>query len=99
MGAETLSEVVDRLSEAGYADDFRAEAQGLHAVAAGCTHPPESFSVDDVARFEGLTNPDDEEIVFALRCVPHGTKGTYVTSYGPQISPLDAEMVRRLSAH
>ena len=97
MCAETLSAVVNRLSAAGYVDDFRAETDGLRAVAAGCIHHPESLTIDEVVRFEGLTNPDDEAVVFALRCGTHGTKGTYVTSYGPQMSALDAEMVRQLN--
>ncbi len=96
MCAETLSEVVDRMSVAGYRDDFRAEPDGLRALPSGCIHRPESLTIDEVVRFEGMTNPDDEAVVFALRCGEHGTKGTYVTSYGPQMSASDAEMVRRL---
>ena len=98
MCAETLSEVVAKLTAAGYTDDFRAESDGLRAVVAGCTHRPESLTIDTVVRFEGMTNPDDEAVVFALRCGSHGTRGTYVSSYGPQMPALDAEMVRRLSA-
>ena len=98
MCAENLSAVVDRLSAAGYRDDFRAEPEGLRAVPSGCIHPPESLAIDEVVRYEGMTNPDDEAIVFALRCGVHGIKGTYVTAYGPQMSALDGEMVRRLSA-
>jgi len=98
MCAETLSEVVNRLSAAGYKDVFRAEGEGLRSVASDCTHAPESLSIDEMVRFEGITDPDDEAIVFALRSEVHGTKGTYVTSYGPQMSALDAEMVRRLNA-
>ncbi len=94
----TESETVDRLSAAGYADHFRAQADGLRAIGTACVHPPEALIIDAVVRFEGITNPDDEAIVFALRCATHATKGTYVTAYGPQMDPLDAEMVRRLHA-
>jgi|SRR5579862_8308114 len=96
MCAETLSDVVDRLTASGYTDDFRAEADGLRAMPSGCVHTPETLDIDEVVRFEGLTNPDDEAIVFALRCRTHGTKGTYVTSYGPQMVSCDADMVAGL---
>ena len=96
MCAESLSEVVDRLSAAGYPEDFRAETDGLRAVPSGCVHTPESLDIDEVVRFEGITNPDDEAIVFALRCRTHGIKGTYVSSYGPQMATCDADMVARL---
>ena len=94
---ETVSDAINRLNKSGYADDYRAEPAGLRALKAGCVHAPEAISVDDVVRFEGPTDPDEEAIVFALSCRPHRVKGTYVTSYGAKMAPLDADMVRRLS--
>ncbi len=95
---ETIAEAINRLSAAGYTDDFRAEAGGLRAVNARCLHAPETFAVDEIVRFEGMTDPADEAIVFALRCKLHGTRGTYTTPYGANMAPIDAEMVRRLNA-
>ena len=95
---ESLSETLNRLCAAGYTDDFRAETGGLRAVNARCVHAPETLIIDEVIRFEGITDPDDEAIVFALRCKLHGTKGTYATAYGPKMAAIDAEMVRRLNA-
>lgn len=95
---ETISDALNRLSEKGYRDDFRAEDDQLRAIRAGCIHPPESMIIDEVVRFEGITDPDDEAIVFGLRCEPHGTKGTYVAAYGPAMASHDAEIIRRLKA-
>jgi hypothetical protein len=95
---ETVSEALNRLNAAGYTDSYRAEPDGLRAVNARCIHAPENVVIDEVVRFEGASDPDDEAIVFALRCTPHRIKGTYATSYGPNIAAADAEMVRRLSA-
>lgn len=93
---ETLAEAVDRLTSAGFREDFRATPSGLMAVATGDTYEPESLEIEEVVRFEGPTDPADESILFALRCGADGAKGTYVTAYGPCVDPLDAEMVRRL---
>ena len=98
MVEQSLADVVTRFIARGYTDDFRAEPEGLRAITAGCVHVPEDLIIDDVARFEGASDPDDEAIVFALRCKVHGTKGTYVTSYGAKMSAVDAEMSRRLHA-
>ena len=95
---ETVAEAVNRLSAAGYVDDFRAVPGGLRAVAAGCVHRPEALVIDEVVRFEGISDPDDEAIVFALRCEPHGIKGTYTVPYGPNLPEIDTEMMQRLSA-
>lgn len=96
MPMETLSEAVERLTAAGYERTFRAEDAGLRAVGTACVHEPESLVIEEVVRFEGASDPQDEAALFALRCEKHGTRGTYVVAYGPSIDPLDAEMVHRL---
>jgi hypothetical protein len=96
MPMETLTQALERLEAAGYREDFRAEEGGLRAMGSGCLHQPESLRIEEVVRFEGASDPDDQAILFALRCEEHGTRGTYVVTYGPSVDPLDAEMVRRL---
>lgn len=95
-GMQSVSEVVDRLTKAGYAEQFRAQAGGLFALGEGTLHAPENLVVEETERFEGTTDPGDEAIVFGLRCVEHGTRGTYTLTYGPNVDPLDAEMMGRL---
>lgn len=96
MFTETLSQAVDRLTAAGYTDDFRAEPGGLWAIAADILYRPESLAIDEVVRFEGITDPADEAIVFALHSEEDGVKGTYTVAYGPDMGALDAEMIHRL---
>ena len=94
---EDLAHAVERLTEAGFRDDFRAERDGLRAVKAGRTFAPESLVVEEVVRLEGESDPDDEVVVFALRSPSPETRGTYVVAYGTYVDPIDAEMMRRLS--
>lgn len=96
MPMDTLSQAIERFQEAGYRQDFRAEADGLRAVGTDCIHQPEELVIEEVERFEGETDPQDESMLFALRCETHGTRGTYVVAFGPSIEAADAEMVRRL---
>jgi hypothetical protein len=94
---ETLSEVVDRLSAQGYGLTFKAEPGGLRAVESGALHAPESLVIDEMKRFEGLTDPADEAVVFALRSPATGAQGTFVAAFGPKMSPAESEAARRLS--
>jgi hypothetical protein len=96
MSMEGLSQAVERLTAAGYRAGFRAEPGGLRAVGSDCVHAPETLVVEEVLRFEGASDPDDQATLFALRCATHGVRGTYVVAWGPGMDPLDAEMVRRL---
>ncbi len=99
MAMETVSEALQRLTAAGYADDYRSEIGGLRSRSSGTVHPPERFRVDEVVRFEGESDPSEESAIFALTSEADGTQGTYTVAYGTMMDPLDAEMVRRLQSH
>lgn len=94
---ETVSTIVDRLTARGFTATFRAKGNGLTADGSSRIVAPEKFRIDEIARYEGDTDPGDETIVFALECTETGERGTYVVPYGPAIPPHDAEAVRRLS--
>ena len=96
MCTETLSHAVDRLTAHGYTDDFRAEPDGMRAVVAGVFYRPELLVVEEVDRFDGISDPADEAIVLALHCIEDGIKGTYTVPFGPGVGALDAEMMHRL---
>ena len=96
MFEETLSQAVDRLTAHGYTDAFRAEPDGMRAVVAGILYRPELLIVEEVARFEGISDPADEAIVLALHCREDGVKGTFTVPFGPGMGALEAEMMRRL---
>ena len=64
---ETLRDALRRFERAGFRDAFRAEREGLRAIAAKRTYAPEELVIDEVARFEGDTDPQDEAVLFAVR--------------------------------
>jgi hypothetical protein len=98
MPMETQSEALQRLTAAGYIDDYRAESLGLRGRADADVRPPESFLVDEIVRFEGESDPSEESIVFALTSQVDGSRGTYTVAFGPVMDPLDAVMVGRFGA-
>lgn len=93
---ETLSQAVERLEAAGYRGGFRAEAGGLRETSSGALFDADALVVDEVLRFEGISSPDDESAVFALRTPDGRLRGTYSVAYGPAMDPADGEQVRRL---
>ena len=62
---ETLAQAVERLARAGYCEAFRAESGRLRAVGKGSVHDPESLVIEEIVRFEGASDPDDQAVVFA----------------------------------
>ena len=96
MTATSVAEALARLEAEGYTEMFRAEAGGLGVAGSGCLHPPEEFCIERIFRFEGVSDPDDETVVFGLRCQRHGTRGVWAPSYGTNVDPIDADAVHRL---
>jgi copper chaperone CopZ len=94
---ETVTDALARLRAAGYTADFSATDDGQLACL-GCerTMDPTEATVHETIRFEGDTNPDDQDIVFALHCVG-GCAGTYTAAYGPSAPPNDANVLRQLA--
>ena len=57
---------------------------------------PEDFEIVNFYRFEGMTDPGDETILYAIE-EKGGRRGTLVNAYGPYADEPSAEMVRKLN--
>ncbi|HEX8531065.1 MAG TPA: phosphoribosylpyrophosphate synthetase [Cytophagales bacterium] len=94
--AETLSEAIELLRRQGYADDFNLRASSLYCVTRRVEVEPDALHVDGVYRFEGMTNPDDEAILYAISSAKYGLKGVLVNAYGVYADALTAELEQKL---
>ena len=98
---ETVTDALTRLRTDGYTADFYATDQG-ELTCQGCDQQmnPTDAQVDHTVRFEGDSNPDDQDIVFAIQFAC-GCKGTYSAAYGPATAPDDVAVLQQLaqSAH
>ena len=94
---ETLRGALERLRNAGFRDSLRATPDGFVAEGTDPVYAPEELVVDEIVRFEGVSDPEDEAVLFALRSRSGAVRGTFVTSFGVKTDPVAAELVRRLS--
>ncbi|MEZ5238981.1 MAG: hypothetical protein R2716_08515 [Microthrixaceae bacterium] len=92
---ETMAEATNRLARSGYTAQFLVHHDGVECRECHCTVGPEELTVDETVRFEGMSNPDDEAVLFAISA-ECGHKGTLVASYGPDMTADEAAMVSRL---
>jgi hypothetical protein len=98
-GSETLVlDTVRDLSARGYEGQFQVTGRAVRCQHCGRLTGPEDLEVDEVHRFEGESNPDDEAVVVALHCRACGWRGTLVTGYGPSVPEGDAEFLASLAA-
>jgi hypothetical protein len=94
--AETVTEAVRQLQSLGYDRDFEFAATGINCRACDHQHMPERLEVTHTYRFEGATNPSDEEIVLGVRCPHCEALGVIVSAYGPAAEPELFDLLVRL---
>lgn len=98
---ETVSEAVNDLNRRGYTTDFSilTEKECLVCNKTATQLSPDEFEIDETYRFEGLTDPGDEMIVFAISSTKHHMKGVVVNAYGVYADSTTSKIVERLKKH
>ena len=93
---ETLSQAIQSLKSEGYSSDFNLHPDWIECSNSKTTLKPEEFHVDAVHRFEGMTNPDDSSVLYAISS-PKGLKGLLVDAYGVYAESISREMIAKLT--
>lgn len=92
----TLSQVLNSLKAQGYTTDFNVEDNCLICAENALKIHPEEFVVDKHYRFEGMTDPGDEAVVYAISSTKNNVKGVLVNGYGIYSDPATDSIIRTL---
>ncbi len=98
---DTLSEAVNDLVKRGYTTDFllQEEKDCLLCSNNSLELSPDDFTIDEVHRFEGMTDPADESIVFAISSAKHNIRGLVINSFGADFGYRSSKLVAHLHKH
>ena len=79
----TVAHAVKALKQRGFTAEFKlnAETQRMRNLESGKSYPPKGMEIVEYHRFEGMSNPGDMSIVFAVETAD-GSKGIIISSYG-----------------
>jgi hypothetical protein len=91
---DTLSLAINTLTKNGYEEGFRAENTKIVGSKTSKEYLPEELKIVESYRFEGMSNPQDDSIVFAIEA-NDGMKGTLVMSYSSKHSQ-NVELIKRI---
>ena len=79
---ETVVAALNGLKAKGYSLDFNIAFDKIICNDTDICLNPHEFEITEVHRFEGDTNPDDEDIVYAIESKDGTIKGTMSSAYG-----------------
>lgn len=92
---ETLSEALNDLNKRGFVHNFNIECDSIECKPLALKLHPDDFEITEFYRFEGDSNPGDEEVVYAITSTG-GIKGTIVDAYGAYSEKLTDELLEKL---
>jgi hypothetical protein len=82
----TLAGVMDDLGRRGFTEQFTVLDGRLRAVKTGDRFPADQVRIAEYHRFEGVSDPDDMSIVYALETKSR-IRGTLVDAFGVYSDP------------
>jgi hypothetical protein len=95
---ESLTDALKDLRKRGYEEDFEVQSNCLYCDNLDLRLYEEEFHMDEVHRFEGSSNPDDNAAVYALTS-PTGVKGLIVDGPGASSDSISFEMAKKFQSH
>jgi hypothetical protein len=97
--ADTVTDTLKELKRRGYTVDFNIAFDKIICSNNKILLNPDEFEIVEVFRFEGDTNPSDEDVVYALESKDGNVKGTMTSAYGMYAETISNEMIKKLSFH
>lgn len=96
---ETVVDALNGLKTRGYTLDFNIAFDKLICSNNEICLNPTEFEITEVYRFEGETNPSDEDIVYAVEAKNGTIKGVVTSAFGMYADAISTEMIQKLSMH
>jgi hypothetical protein len=82
----TVAGAIDDLLRRGFTAQFRVVDGGLRVIGTGAMLPTSTLVIREYHRFEGVSDPDDMAIVYAIEG-PGGVRGTLADAFGVYADP------------
>lgn len=96
-GFDTMVEALADLAKRGYKGNLSLREHYLEDAEAQLMLYPEHFKVVEAYRFEGMSDPEDNSVVYAIESLDGKFKGVLVNAYGAYAERASSDMIRKLN--
>ena len=95
----TLSETINGLIKLGYIHDFNIQEECIVCHQANVKLSPDDFQIEKTYRFEGVSDPDDQAILYVISSDQHNLRGTLVNGYGISSDKATSRIIEKLETN
>mgnify|MGYP003556980219 CR=1 FL=1 len=96
---DTVVGALNGLKARGYTINFNIAFDKLMCPDNKVCLNPDEFEITEFHRFEGNSNPADEDVVYAIESKDGKLKGSMTSAYGMYAATVSTEMLQKLSIH
>lgn len=96
---ETVTAALADLKIRGFTIDFNIAFDKLVCSENKVQLNPHEFEIVEMYRFEGDTNPSDEDVVYAVESKTGGIRGVITSAFGLYADAVSTSMISKLSMH
>ena|SRR6476469_3699807 len=93
---DSMVDAINDLSRRGYSGNLKLKADYLEESERNLVLYPENFTVVETYRFEGMTNPEDNTVVYAIESNTGDFKGVLVNAYGVYADQASSDLIKKL---
>jgi hypothetical protein len=92
----TLSEAINDLTLKGYTHNFSTKNDCIECKSHDVELQIDEFEVDDIYRFQEMSDVDNESILYAISSKTGDMKGLLVNSYSAYSTSVSPKLVKKL---
>lgn len=93
----SMAEAIADLSSIGYTFNFKAAGNCLVCDGHAAVLEPNDFEIDEVHRFQEMSDVENESILYAISSKNSDVKGLLVSAFGVYADPASAALVAKLT--
>jgi len=94
---QTVVEALTDMKKRGFTLDFNLANGTLHNSNENIYLRPEDFSIVELYRFEGPSDPADNTIVYGIESEKYKVKGVFLNAYGVYSDDVSEELLKKLN--
>lgn len=95
---QTLSEAINDLAKRGYTFNFNIKNDCIECTENMLVLQPDEFEIDEVYRFQEMSDVDNESILYAISSTQNNVKGLLVNAYSIYADTASAKLIEKLNS-